>query len=138
MKYQGDNGFNYNIGFSYGDPKAKTRKDNALNKNVKDYWDRQYGRFQINGGIGYTYGKWSTNLTANYMWQRVASPSSDHSFDIKPYLLTSMNIKYAVDDNSDITLSMENLLDREDNFGGSTTAYYSTPRCYLLKYTYKF
>ena len=138
VKYQGDNGFNYNIGFSYGDPKAKTRKDNALNKNVKDYWDRQYGRFQINGGIGYTYGKWSTNLTANYMWQRVASPSSDHSFDIKPYLLTSMNIKYAVDDNSDITLSMENLLDREDNFGGSTTAYYSTPRCYLLKYTYKF
>ncbi len=138
VKYQGDNGFNYNIGFSYGDPKAKTRKDNALTDKVKDYWDRQFGRLQLNGGVGYTYGKWNANLTANYMWERVASPSSSQSFDIKPYLLTSFNVKYAIDDNSDITLSMENLLDREDNFGGSTTAYYSTPRCYLLKYTYKF
>ena len=139
MSYHNNNGFSYNAGISYSDPKSKTRADNAPSSvTVKDYWDRQYGRVQLNGGIGYTKDKWSANLTANYMYKRVASPSSSKSFDIKPYLLTSLNVKYQMDKNSDLTFSMENLLNREDNYGGSTTAYYSTPRCFLLKYTYSF
>lgn len=139
VKYQGDDGFSYNFGIAYGDPKAKTKRDNApASVKVKDYWDRQFGRFQLTGGIGYKKDKWAVNLTSTYMWQRVASPTSSPAFDIKPYLLTSLHLKYSMDKHSDIIFAMENLLDREDNFGGSTTAYYSTPRSYLLKYSYNF
>lgn len=137
--YEGDDGWKYGIGIAYGNPKVKSRSDNAPSSvTVKDYWDRQFGRWQINGKIGYEKGKWEVNFIGNYMFDRVASPSSSESFAIKPYFLTSLNLKYMVTNQSDITFSLENVLNREDNFGGSTTAYYSTPKTYLLRYSYEF
>lgn len=139
LRYHDDTGFRYNLGVSWNNPKSKTRSDNAPSTvTVKDYWDRQYGRMQFSGGVGYSKDKWSADLITTYMWDRVASPTSSSSFSIKPYLLTSFNLSYKADKNSSITFSMENLLNREDNYGGSTTAYYSTPRCFLMKYTYNF
>ena len=39
----GKDGFTYNWGINYGDPKVKGTK--------KPYWDRKYGRWQLNGGF---------------------------------------------------------------------------------------
>ena len=139
LEHKNAAGFRYKLGLSYSNPKVKTCADNSVGvSKVKDYWDRQYGRMQFTGGIGYTKDNWDIDLLTTYMWQRVASPTSTHSFSIKPYLLSSLNIKYSFNNDSDITLSMENLFNRDDNYGGSTTAFYSTPFSFLLKYSHKF
>ncbi len=127
----GKDGFSYNWGVNYGDPKVKGTK--------KPYWDRKFGRVQLNGGITYSQNKWRSNLTASYLAERVGTPSSAHSERIKPYLLTSLTTTYQMDKNSDITLTMDNVLNRKDNLshsGGS--AYYATPFNFLLSYNYKF
>ncbi len=127
-----DNGFSYNYGINYGDPKATK----TLNK--QRVWDRKFGRVQLNGGITYAKDKWRSSLTASYLAERVNSPSSSHSYKTKPYLLTSLNTTYSPDKNSDIILSIDNLLDRRDNLNHSGSDYYSTPFSFLLTYNYKF
>lgn len=139
VNYQNDFGLNYHVGLTIHNPKVKTRSDNAPSTvQIKNYWDRIYGQAQISGGIGYAKNKWSTNLEGTYVFKRVASPSSSPSFDIKPYFLTSLMIRYAPNKNSNVTFTMQNLLNRTDNFGESTTAYYSTPRSCMIEYEYKF
>lgn len=127
----GKDGLSYNWGINYGDPKVKGTK--------KPYWDRKFGRVQLNGGITYSKDKWRSSLTASYLADRVGTPSSSHSEKIKPYLLTSLSTTYQMDKHSDITLTMDNILNRKDNLshsGGS--AYYATPFNFLLSYNYKF
>lgn len=131
----GKDGFSYNWGINYGDPKVKGSGASA----TKPYWDRKFGRVQLNGGITYSKDKWRSSLTASYLADRVGTPSSSHSEKVKPYLLTSLSTTYQMDKKSDITLTMDNILNRKDNLshsGGS--AYYSTPFNFLLSYNYKF
>lgn len=131
----GKDGFSYNWGINYGDPKVKGSGASAK----KPYWDRKFGRVQLNGGITYSKDKWRSSLTASYLADRVGTPSSSHSEKIKPYLLTSLSTTYQMDKHSDITLTMDNILNRKDNLshsGGS--AYYATPFNFLLSYNYKF
>lgn len=131
----GKDGFSYNWGINYGDPKVKGSGASAK----KPYWDRKFGRVQLNGGITYSKDKWRSSLTASYLADRVGTPSSSHSEKVKPYLLTSLSTTYQMDKKSDITLTMDNILNRKDNLshsGGS--AYYSTPFNFLLSYNYKF
>ena len=131
----GKDGFSYNWGINYGDPKVKGSGASA----EKPYWDRKFGRVQLNGGITYSKDKWRSSLTASYLADRVGTPSSSHSEKVKPYLLTSLSTTYQMDKKSDITLTMDNILNRKDNLshsGGS--AYYSTPFNFLLSYNYKF
>ena len=127
----GNNGFSYNYGINYGDPKVKA-------KTGKTYWDRKFGRLQLNGGITYSKDKWRSNISASYLAERVNTPSSDHSSKTKPYLLTSWNTTYSPDKNSDIVLTIDNLLNRNDNLNHSGSNYYATPTSFLLTYTYKF
>ena len=126
----GKDGFTYNWGINYGDPKVKGSK--------KPYWDRKYGRWQMNGGINYTKDKWITSLQGTYLAQRVGTPSSDHSVSEKPYFLTSLTTTYNADKQSSISLTLDNLLNREDNLSHSGSEYYSTPFNFLLSYNYKF
>lgn len=126
-----DNGFSYNYGLNYGDPKVKA-------KTGKTYWDRKFGRVQLNGGITYAKDKWRSSLTASYLAERVNTPSSSHSTKTKPYLLTTWNTTYSPDKNSDIILSIDNVLNRKDNLNHSGSEYYSTPTSFLLTYNYKF
>ena len=127
----GNNGFSYNYGINYGDPKVKA-------KTGKTYWDRKFGRLQLNGGITYSKDKWRSNISASYLAERVNTPSSEHSSKTKPYLLTSWNTTYSPDKNSDIILTIDNLLNRNDNLNHSGSNYYATPTSFLLTYTYKF
>ena len=128
---EGDNGFSYNYGVNYSDPKVKA-------KIGKTYWDRKFGRWQLNGGITYAKDKFRSSLTGSYLADRVNTPSSAHSSKTKPYFITTLNATYSPDKNSDITLTIDNLLNRQDNLNHSGSDYYAVPTSFLLTYTYKF
>jgi len=130
-----DNGFSFNYGVTYSDPQSKS---NTQKDGVKKYWRRTFGRFQFNGGITYKQDKWLANLTANYLADRVITTNTKGVADVKPYLLTTFNLKYTADKNNEFTLSIDNVLDRQDNVNHTSSYYYSTPFTYLLSYTYKF
>lgn len=127
---EGKNGWSYNWGVNYMDPKVKGKK--------KPYWDRKYGRVQLNGGITYSKDKWVSSLQGTYLAERVGTPSSSHSSHEKPYFLTSLTTTYNADKQNSFTLTMDNLLDREDNLSHSGSEYYSTPFNFMLTYNYKF
>lgn len=127
---EGKNGWSYNWGVNYMDPKVKGKK--------KPYWDRKYGRVQLNGGITYSKDKWVSSLQGTYLAERVGTPSSSHSYHEKPYFLTSLTTTYNADKQNSFTLTMDNLLDREDNLSHSGSEYYSTPFNFMLTYNYKF
>jgi len=122
--------FSYNYGVTYQNPQAKSDK--------KGYWDSKFGRIQLTGGITYKKDKWTSSLSGSYLAARVATPSSTESYDMKPYLLTTLNTVYSPDKKSDITLTIDNVLDRSDNLSHSGSMYLSTPINFLLSYTYKF
>ena len=126
----GKNGWSYNWGVNYMDPKVKGTK--------KPYWDRKYGRLQLNGGITYSKDKWVSSLQGTYLAERVETPSGSHSSHEKPYFLTSLTTTYNADKQNSFTLTMDNLLDREDNLSHSGSEYYSTPFNLMLTYIYKF
>lgn len=127
---EGKNGWSYNWGVNYMDPKVKGTK--------KPYWDRKYGRVQLNGGITYSKDKWVSSLQGTYLAERVGTPSSSHSYHKKPYFLTSLTTTYNADKQNSFTLTMDNLLDREDNLSHTGSEYYSTPFNFMLTYNYKF
>ena len=127
---EGKNGWSYNWGVNYMDPKVKGTK--------KPYWDRKYGRVQLNGGITYSKDKWVSSLQGTYLAERVGTPSSSHSSHEKPYFLTSLTTTYNADKQSSISLTLDNLLNREDNLSHSGSEYYSTPFNFMLTYNYKF
>lgn len=129
------NGFTYNYGLTYSDPKCKT---NTEIEGVITDWRRTFGRLQLTGGMTYTKDKWTANVTANYLAERVITTNTKGVEKVKPYLLTTFNLRYAADENNEFTLSMDNILDRRDNVNHSSSYYYSTPYTFLLSYNYKF
>ena len=126
----GVNGWSYNWGISYGNPESKTT--------AKPYWDRAYGRFQLNGGATYQQDKWRVALTESYLADRVMTPSSSESYSQKPYLLTSLNVTYNIDKHKEIFFTANNILDREDVISHSSSEYYDTPFNYTLGYKVTF
>lgn len=125
----GHNGWAYNWGVSYGDPYTKT-----VDKGKSSGWVRDYARLQVTGGGTYEKGKWRTSLNATYLGERAASGR-----DVKPYLLTNVNVNYNLDKNSDIFLSVNNILDRDDiMYSSSSTDYYVAPCNFSLGYKQRF
>ena len=129
----GKHGFTYNWGLTWQNPVSRKSGDAS-----KSYWDRKFGKIQLTGGISYAHGKWTSALSASYLADRVQTPSKEHSYACKPYLLTSWNTTYRPDEHSELSLLIDNLLDREDNLGHSGSVYWSTPVNYMLNYTYRF
>lgn len=127
------NGFTYQYGLTIQNPTIKKiDKDGATNG-----WQSKYGKFQLNSAISYAKDKWRATLTANYLAGRNMLSSSS-SGSTKPYLLTTLDVNYAMDKNSSLNLTIDNLLDRRDNTNHTGTYYYTTPINYLLSYNYKF
>ena len=130
-----NNGLTFNYGVTFQNPQTKQTSDDG----TKSYdWGRKYGKFLLNGGVTYKKGKWTANLSASYLADRVMQSSSYVIRKTKPYLLTSLNVKYAPDKNQEIALSMDNILDRDNNISHTSSNYYGTPFTFLLSYTYKF
>ncbi len=135
IRGQEDNGFTWHAGLTWQDPKSK---QNTEKTSAKRYWDRSYGRILLTGGVGYEKEKWTTALNFSYLADRVQSPLAAHSHSVKPYLLTSMTVKYSPNKSSDIMLAIDNLLNRKDIVSHTTSDYYATPRNFILSYRYKF
>lgn len=135
IRGQEDNGFTWHAGLTWQDPKSKQTTEKT---SAKRYWDRSYGRILLTGGVGYEKEKWTTALNFSYLADRVQSPLAVHSHSVKPYLLTSMTVKYSPNKSSDIMLAIDNLLNRKDIVSHTTSDYYATPRNFILSYRYKF
>ena len=128
---QGTHGFSYNWGVTWQNPQTKSSKKMLG-------WERTFGRIQLTGGVTYKKDKWTSSLSAAYLADRVQSPSDESSYRCKPYLLTTWNTSYAPDENGEISLRIDNVLNREDTTMHSGSAYYVAPINYLLSYSYKF
>lgn len=135
IRGQEDNGFTWHAGLTWQDPKSKQTTEKT---SAKRYWDRSYGRILLTGGVGYEKEKWTTALNFSYLADRVQSPLAAHSHSVKPYLLTSMTVKYSPNKSSDIMLAIDNLLNRKDIVSHTTSDYYATQRNFILSYRYKF
>lgn len=135
IRGQEDNGFTWHAGLTWQDQKSKQTTEKT---SAKRYWDRSYGRILLTGGVGYEKEKWTTALNFSYLADRVQSPLAAHSHSVKPYLLTSMTVKYSPNKSSDIMLAIDNLLNRKDIVSHTTSDYYATPRNFILSYRYKF
>lgn len=129
------NGFSWHAGLTWQDPESKQTTELT---SKKTYWDRCLGRFLLNGGLAYEKGKWSTALNFTYLADRVMTPTSTPSYDQKPYLLTTFSAKYSPNAESDILLTIDNILNRQDVTSHTSSDYYATPFNYLLSYRYKF
>ena len=135
IRGQEDNGFTWHAGLTWQDPKSKQTTEKT---SAKRYWDRSYGRILLTGGVGYEKEKWTTALNFSYLADRVQSPLAAHSHSVKPYLLTSMTVKYSPNKSSDIMLAIDNLLNRKDIVSHTTSDYYATPRNFIQSYRDKF
>ena len=128
--------WNYQYGIVYQNPLVKPY-DTKNGTAVSDEWLRKYGRIQLNGGVTYSKDKWRTSLTATYLAERYMLSSSSNEAT-KPYLVTDLSVNYKMDAKQELNLSINNLLDREDNLGHTGTYYYSTPINFLLSYKLSF
>ena len=128
---QGTHGFSYNWGLTWQDPRTKSSKK-------KLGWERTFGRIQLTGGVTYKKDKWTSSLSASYLADRVQSPSDAPAYRSKPYLLTTWNTTYAPDENSELSLRIDNVLNRNDTTMHSGSEYYVAPINYLLTYSYRF
>ena len=76
-------------------------------------------------------------MTATYLAERYMLSSSSNEA-AKPYLVTDLSVNYKMDDRQELNLSVNNILDREDNLGHTGTYYYATPANFLLSYKLSF
>lgn len=128
--------FSYDIGLTVHDPKNKIE-----NEPTKKGWQRKFGKYQIKSGLEYKLDKFKAGFSGSYIWDRYSSPSSKDSYKIKPYFLTTLSAGYSPDRNSEISLIIDNVFNRNDNISNTMSdhgAYYATPTNFLLSYTYKF
>ena len=128
---QGTHGFSYNWGLTWQNPQTKSSKKMLG-------WERTFGRIQLTGGVTYKKDKWTSSLSASYLADRVQSPSDAPAYRSKPYLLTTWNTTYAPDENSELSLRIDNVLNRNDTTMHSGSDYYVAPINYLLSYNYRF
>ena len=128
---QGTHGFSYNWGLTWQNPQTKSSKKMLG-------WERTFGRIQLTGGVTYKKDKWTSSLSASYLADRVQSPSDAPAYRSKPYLLTTWNTTFAPDENSELSLRIDNVLNRNDTTMHSGSEYYVAPINYLLSYSYRF
>lgn len=124
------NPFGYRYAVSYGNPKT----ENIDAAGVSLGWQPNFSRWEVKGGITYQQDKWQAAMNASYMADRVLS-----GIDKKPYLLTNLNVNYAMTKDRSLFLTINNLLDREDVSYASTSAdYYFAPINYMIGYKMTF
>ena len=128
---RGKNGFSYHWGVTWQNPQTK-------NSDRPGGWYRNFGKLQLTGGVTYRKDKWTSSLTASYLGSRVVLPSKELPHAVKPYLLTTWNTTYAPDEYNEISLRIDNVLDRDDTTMHTGLRYHSAPINYLLSYSYKF
>lgn len=126
-----ERGFSYQWGLTWQNPETRS-SNNTFG------WNRVFGKVQLTGGVVYKKGKWMSALNGSYLASRVKSPSSAPAYRTKPYLLTTWNTVYAPDSSSEISFTIENVLNRDDVTTHTDANYYVAPISYMLSYRYAF
>lgn len=128
--------FDYDLGLLVHNPKYKWDTD------IRNGWHNKFGKYQITGGVGYKIDKFRARLTGSYIGDRYSSPSTmSYSYKLKPYFLTSLTATYSPDNNSEVSLLINNLLNRSDILSYSNKVGFGslyTPTNFMLSYTYRF
>ena len=128
--------FDYDLGLLVHNPKYKWDTD------IRNGWHNKFGKYQITGGVGYKIDKFRAKLTGSYIGDRYSSPSTmSYSYKLKPYFLTSLTATYSPDNNSEVSLLINNLLKRSDILSYSNKVGFGslyTPTNFMLSYTYRF
>lgn len=128
--------FDYDLGLLVHNPKYKWDTD------IRNGWHNKFGKYQITGGVGYKIDKFRAKLTGSYIGDRYSSPSTmSYSYKLKPYFLTSLTATYSPDNNSEVSLLINNLLNRSDILSYSNKVGFGslyTPTNFMLSYTYIF
>lgn len=128
--------FDYDLGLLVHNPKYKWDTD------IRNGWHNKFGKYQITGGVGYKIDKFRAKLTGSYIGDRYSSPSTmSYSYKLKPYFLTSLTATYSPDNNSEVSLLINNLLNRSDILSYSNKVGFGslyTPTNFMLSYTYRF
>lgn len=128
--------FDYDLGLLVHNPKYK------WDTNIRNGWHNKFGKYQITGGVGYKIDKFRAKLTGSYIGDRYSSPSTmSYSYKLKPYFLTSLTATYSPDNNSEVSLLINNLLNRSDILSYSNKVGFGslyTPTNFMLSYTYRF
>lgn len=128
---QAAHGWSYQYGLTWQNPETKSAK-------VSNDWERTLGKIQLTGGVTYKKDKLVSSLQASYLADRVQSPSGERPYRCKPYLLTSWTASYAPDKASELTLVVNNILNRDDVAMHTGSHYYVAPTSFLLNYRYRF
>lgn len=130
------NGFTFNYGISYSEPKKRTAKDALGNSFEFSEWRNYYGKLQLNAGVTYTKDKFSGALNMNYLGKRTRDLASQES--MRPQLFTDINLSYRPTESSRIYFNMDNILDRRDITTSSSSTYYTLGRNFSIGYEYSF
>ena len=124
--------FDYDLGLLVHNPKYKWDTD------IRNGWHNKFGKYQITGGVGYKIDKFRAKLTGSYIGDRYSSPSTmSYSYKLKPYFLTSLTATYSPDNNSEVSLLINNLLNRSDILSYSNKVGFGslyTPTNFMLSY----
>ena len=127
--------WSYNYGITWQNPQSKS--DSVKKLDMQGKWERVYGKIQLDGGVGYKYKKFKSNLNFTYMAGRYQSQSQVNE-PVKPYLLSSLNFIYTPDNHNELSLMIDNLLSRRDRTSNSSSDYYCAPLTVMLNFNYKF
>ncbi len=101
----------------------------------EDGWQRDYGRLQMNGGLRYKKDKWSVAFNASYLGRRVLSSYQE---EVRPLLMTSLQVSYRPTENYEIFFDADNLFDREDITSHVSSRYNAQPFNFILGAKYQF
>ena len=134
---KGSKAFSYNYGITWQNPESKLGGNPSNVRNGQ--WESSFGKIQLTGGVTYRKAKWVSDLSGSYLADRVMSPSSAHSYSCKPYFITAWNTTYSPDKSTDITLTIDNVLHRNDDYASHTSSQYLvSPASYMLSFNHRF
>lgn len=121
--------WSYNVGASFSNPEDNEKGD----------WKQDNARLQYTAGVTYDKDKWTANVSYVYLGDRQTSyylHSDGSSFDISPSMDLSANFQYRPGKNHLITLTLDNILDKENSVNQYENL--GLPYNYQISYSYKF
>ena len=113
--------WSFNLGSNINNPEE--RRDGGD-------WEPTFAKFQLNGGLTYNIGKWSSSLSANYLAGR--------KDNLPATLPLNWVLRYNASKHTQVQLRVENLLNRKDIVSNGSSHYLLPERSFYVSVTQKF
>lgn len=114
-------------GFTLANPQNKV--------NANDSWKQIFPKLQCNLGVQYQAGKLTTAVAANYIGKRNRNIDGEIT---KPLININTRFSYKASENDEITLTLNNILDRDNVVSQGEYEYYGLPYNWMIGYTRHF